>query len=236
MKCDACGGPVVNGKCTYCGKEFPQITPETTSANSGNSQQQPEPRVIEKEKIVYVDRPVVQQEPEPQKKKKEKKKRGCCGTILWVVIILAVIGGVYSYMQKNHDKGKHESRVEETQDQSTSSSETTVTSTKETQAQTQTQTQAPAEATSADGVNPEFKESMDAYEKFMNEYCDFMESYNADDPTMLVKYTKYMADYTDTMEKLDAIDETQLSAADDAYYIEVMGRINTRLAKVAANG
>ena len=231
MKCDACGGPVVNGKCTYCGKEFPQITPETTSANSGNSQQQPEPRVIEKEKIVYVDRPVVQQEPEPQ-----KKKRGCCGTILWVVIILAVIGGVYSYMQKNHDKGKHESRVEETQDQSTSSSETTVTSTKETQAQTQTQTQAPAEATSADGVTPEFKESMDAYEKFMNEYCDFMESYNADDPTMLVKYTKYMADYTDTMEKLDAIDETQLSAADDAYYIEVMGRINTRLAKVAANG
>ncbi len=23
MKCDSCGAPVENGKCTYCGKEFP---------------------------------------------------------------------------------------------------------------------------------------------------------------------------------------------------------------------
>ncbi len=35
--------------------------------------------------------------------------------------------------------------------------------------------------------------------------------------------------YTGTMEKLDAIDESKLSPADDAYYIEVMARIEVKL-------
>ena len=42
-----------------------------------------------------------------------------------------------------------------------------------------------------------------------------------------------MAQYTETMEKLEAIDERKLSPADDAYYIEVMARIEVKLLQAA---
>lgn len=33
MKCDACGAPVENGKCTYCGKVFPNVQPNENNRN-----------------------------------------------------------------------------------------------------------------------------------------------------------------------------------------------------------
>ena len=86
-----------------------------------------------------------------------------------------------------------------------------------------------------EGVTPEFKAAMDSYEAFFDEYCEFMKAMN-DDPTdftMLLKYADMMSRYADTMEKLDAIDEDELSLADDAYYIEVMARINVKLLEAA---
>lgn len=62
-----------------------------------------------------------------------------------------------------------------------------------------------------------------------------MESYDANDATMLLKYATMMSKYAEMIEKLDDIDESQLSAADDAYYIEVQSRINTRLAQVSVD-
>ena len=87
------------------------------------------------------------------------------------------------------------------------------------------------------GVTPEFKEAMDSYEAFFDEYCEFMKAMS-DDPTnfnYLLEYADMMTQYTDTMEKLDAIDETELSPADDAYYIEAMARINVKLLEAANN-
>ena len=94
-----------------------------------------------------------------------------------------------------------------------------------------TATPAP-EATAAPlGVSPEFKATMDSYEAFFDEYIAFMKAMS-DDPNntaMLLKYASMMMQYTETMEKLDAIDERTLSPADDAYYIEVMARIEVKL-------
>ena len=60
-----------------------------------------------------------------------------------------------------------------------------------------------------------------------------MKSFNetAADAQVLAEYTDLMRQYGDMVCKLEAIDESTLSAADDAYYIEVMGRINTELAE-----
>jgi len=60
-----------------------------------------------------------------------------------------------------------------------------------------------------------------------------MKSFNetAADAQVLAEYTDLMRHYGDMVSKLEAIDESTLSAADDAYYIEVMGRINTELAE-----
>ena len=94
-------------------------------------------------------------------------------------------------------------------------------------------TAAPApEVTAAPlGVTPEFKATMDSYEAFFDEYIAFLKAMS-DDPNntaMLLKYATMMVQYTETMERLDAIDESKLSPADDAYYIEVMARIEVKL-------
>ena len=86
-------------------------------------------------------------------------------------------------------------------------------------------------AASSDFVAP-----MDSYEAFFDEYVDFMKNYDEDDVTDLGAFGKYaslMTQYADIMEKLDAIDEEELTAEEDAYYIEVMARINKKLLEVA---
>lgn len=83
-------------------------------------------------------------------------------------------------------------------------------------------------------VTPEFKEAMDSYEKFFDEYVSFMKKYtNSSDTTaMLSDYAKYMQRYSDCMQKLDAIDTDTLSTADMAYYMEVTGRIYQKLGEI----
>lgn len=80
MKCDSCGAPVENGKCTYCGKTFyeqpkqPQgSVNRNTYANVNYSQNR------------NVNTPPV-----------KKKKKSGCGTALWIFIIIMVIGGIVS--------------------------------------------------------------------------------------------------------------------------------------------
>lgn len=98
----------------------------------------------------------------------------------------------------------------------------------------------PEEATETtspdDGVSPEFRETMDHYEAFFNDYAAFMKKYaETDDPTsMLLDYADFLEQYTELMAELDAIEESELSAADAQYYLEVMTRINATLAEVAA--
>lgn len=85
------------------------------------------------------------------------------------------------------------------------------------------------------GVTPAVKEAMDSYESFMNKYCDFMEKYTADGaPTsMLSDYLKMMSEYSETTKKLDDMDQSTWTDADMQYYLEVMNRVNQRLASVS---
>ena len=86
----------------------------------------------------------------------------------------------------------------------------------------------------ASGIRPEFKEAMDSYEEFFDEYIDFMDTYSkSDNPVSLMsEYADYMQKYADAMEKMDAM-EDDLSDEELVYYTEVMGRINTKLAKAS---
>ena len=82
------------------------------------------------------------------------------------------------------------------------------------------------------GVTLSFKEEVDAYEEFMNEYCDFMDHYDSSDLSMLAQFTKMMAKYAQYTGKMEEIDESELSPADSAYYLEANTRILNRLAEV----
>lgn len=122
----------------------------------------------------------------------------------------------------------------------TTTTETTTETTTQYVAPTEAPTQPPAQtgsdtASAGDTVNPEFKEMLDSYESFIDEYIAFMKNYNSSDNqlAMLNDYLKFMEKYMDIMSKLDAINRDDLSGADLAYYIEVTARIAQKLLSLA---
>ncbi len=99
-----------------------------------------------------------------------------------------------------------------------------------------TSTPRPTEAppSSAFGVSPEFRETMDSYEAFFDEYISFMSGIGeAEDLSYLLRYFDMLDRYGEMMDKLDAIDEDSLSPADEQYYLEVMTRIEKKLLEAA---
>ena len=98
------------------------------------------------------------------------------------------------------------------------------------------QSEASTSTSSSNSTNASsnFKDMMDSYEKFIDEYIAFMKKYqnSSDTSAMLNDYTKYMQKFTDFTSKIDAVDESNLSAADYNYYIEVTTRVNKKLATI----
>ncbi len=84
-------------------------------------------------------------------------------------------------------------------------------------------------------IRPEFKEAMDSYEAFFDEYVEFMQKYQeSDDATsMLTDYANYMSQYAETMEKLGELEDENMTTAEAAYYLEVTTRINQKILEVA---
>lgn len=80
-------------------------------------------------------------------------------------------------------------------------------------------------------VTPLFKEMMDSYEAFFDEYIDFMERYQKESNplSMMTDYYEIMMRYSEFAEKIDAIDESALPLADQKYYLEVVTRVNKKL-------
>lgn len=86
-----------------------------------------------------------------------------------------------------------------------------------------------------DGMRPEFKEAVDGYEAFMEEYCDFMKKFNEspDDLTLLGEYAEFLTQYTEVAEDIEALGESVMNDAEAKYYLEASARINQMLLEVA---
>lgn len=86
-----------------------------------------------------------------------------------------------------------------------------------------------------DGIRPEFKEAMDSYELFFDEYVKFMKKYKEakDITSMMSEYSSMMKQYIDTMAALQEIGESELSDKEAFYYAEVMFRISQKLLEAA---
>lgn len=80
----------------------------------------------------------------------------------------------------------------------------------------------------------DFRAMMDGYEQFMNSYVEFMKKYENSDDTasMLADYGSMMQQYSEWSQKFDSVDESSLSAEDQAYYLEVQGRVLQKLSEV----
>lgn len=81
------------------------------------------------------------------------------------------------------------------------------------------------------GIRPEFKEAMDSYEAFFDEYVAFMQKFAEADDTLslLSDYSDYMAQYAEMMEKFSAIGEEDMSAEESLYYLDVSNRVSKKL-------
>lgn len=97
--------------------------------------------------------------------------------------------------------------------------------------ETAPQTEAPTEETTADGLRPEFKQAMDSYESFYNEYVDLLNQYKAN-PTDFSILTKYMS-MLSKLEEIDtafkAWDSSNMTSEELKYYLEVSTRIQKKL-------
>lgn len=85
------------------------------------------------------------------------------------------------------------------------------------------------------GMRKDFKEAMDSYEAFMNEYVEFVKKYqsNPNDAKLLADYAKYMSKYTDMCDKFDKWENQNLNATEQVYYIDVQARVSKKLLEVA---
>ena len=85
------------------------------------------------------------------------------------------------------------------------------------------------------GMRKDFKEAMDSYEAFMNEYVEFIKKYqsNPNDAKLLADYAKYMSKYADMCDKFDKWESQDLNATEQAYYIDVQARVSKKLLEVS---
>lgn len=85
-----------------------------------------------------------------------------------------------------------------------------------------------------DGLRPEFKEEMDSYEAFYDEYCEFLKKYdeNPSDFTLLAKYAEMMAKAAEMTEKFDAWEADDLNTEELKYYLDVNNRVAKKLLEV----
>ena len=86
----------------------------------------------------------------------------------------------------------------------------------------------------AAGMRPEFKEAMDSYEAFYDEYCAFMKKYqeNPADLSLLAEYANMMGKLTEMDEKFDAWENGDLNDEELKYYMEVQTRVTQKMLEV----
>lgn len=86
-----------------------------------------------------------------------------------------------------------------------------------------------------DGMRPEFKEAMDSYEAFYDEYCNIMKKYaeNPSDMKLLADYTDMLTKAAEMAEKFDAWENSDMNSAELKYYLDVNNRVTKKLLEVA---
>lgn len=88
-----------------------------------------------------------------------------------------------------------------------------------------------------DGMRPEFKEAMDAYEAFYKEYCELLKKYteNPTDFSILGKYADMLTKADEVDKAFQKWDESDLNSDELKYYLDVNNRVMKMVVDVAGN-
>ena len=82
-----------------------------------------------------------------------------------------------------------------------------------------------------DGIRPEFKEAIDSYVAFFQEYYDFMVAY-AENPTdleLIGKLADMMEKSTTMSQEFEQLDQSEMSTEELAYYLDALNQIQQLL-------
>ena len=100
MKCDACGAPIENGVCTYCGKKFPLTEAKSTAPSKEES-------VTVNAKIIFADEPETEPINESPKTDSLWKKSSFwkkVGIVLLWVYFFPIMLTIYIYRRRDLSK------------------------------------------------------------------------------------------------------------------------------------
>ena len=124
-------------------------------------------------------------------------------------------------------------------DPSTSLVEPTKGNSKEPTKNDEIEVDTPTESTASNnatttGIRPEFKEAMDAYEAFYDEYCDILKKYyaNPTDMSLLTEYTELMKKAVDVDSAFAKWENENLNNEELKYYLDVNNRVMKKLLDV----
>lgn len=89
-------------------------------------------------------------------------------------------------------------------------------------------------STNSTGISQEFKDAMDSYEAYMDEYVEFMKKYNANptDPTLISQYSTMLQKYSEQVSAFDKWNSADMTTEETSYYIEVQSRVSQKLLEV----
>lgn len=150
-----------------------------------------------------------------------------------MLLTLAACGVEQTTENQNNDKAKTEdnsilAESNEENDQNSTSQETEVDAATERSENT-------ADTNAAlNGIRPEFKEAMDAYEAFYDEYCDILQKYynNPSDMALLVEYSNLMAKAVEMDEAFTKWESEDMSNEELKYYLEVNNRVMQKMVDI----
>ena len=84
-----------------------------------------------------------------------------------------------------------------------------------------------------DSIRKNIKAAIDSYEKFIDEYCDFLKNYDSSDLTQLSSYSEYFSKLAEMEEKFNKIKDKELNETELLYFAKVEARCLKKLAKTA---
>lgn len=150
-----------------------------------------------------------------------KSEKGISLIALLLVIVI-IFGGILLFKVMSDKK--------ETENTKASSNPNTSTSTNNNGNSPSTSTNNNSSNTS--GLRKDFKQAMDSYEAFMDEYIAFIMKYNNSNkaaPEMIKDYAEYMKKLAEMGAAFEKWESNNLNKEEAKYYVEVQMRVNQKL-------
>lgn len=208
MYCTQCGAEVSGDYCTYCGAKLLTVYKKAQGNKTIN--------VAELNAATEAGKPFYQ--------KKWFYILAASVAIFWIAVIAIIISDMNKPVTVPNQSNKSNTEI----NRSVSTETNKITAVR-------SETEAQQSSNYVFGMRKEFKEAMDSYENFMNEYVAFMKQYNADpgDWSMLASYLDFLGKYETMCVQFEKWEDDDLNEAEMAYYLEVQLRVEKKLLEVA---